>query len=314
MVYNLDTQLAFSIQSKLFEASDASIIGMSHAKTKLENDLIDVKALHAEKETQKFLSAATCGDLQANVKCETIERYEEADFVIWNGVKLQTYDSDFEKLSDVKNPYIETIQQLLNDYLPQIRVSDFDMFDQRLWNDGVDLIEANFISKMKSVIAELKFQTPRGVGLITIGREFFNLVKKIRDSAIWCTINESKPSMFWANILKDASMTMTVSLRDIIRSAIAIPAGSAAAEHLFGMLNYIKDSSRTTLSQENTNHIIRIRHNGPRIGAINIEPYTDKYLEKFECCDPLHVSGKVSKAAKKVKKLESENVYTNIFS
>ena len=106
--------------------------------------------------------------LQANVKCETIERYEEADFVIWNGVKLQTYDSDFEKLSDVKNPYIETIQQLLNDYLPQIRVSDFDMFDQRLWNDGVDLIEANFISKMKSVIAELKFQTPRGVGLITI--------------------------------------------------------------------------------------------------------------------------------------------------
>ena len=63
MVYNLDAQLAFSIQSKLFEASDASIIGMSHAKNKLENDLNDVKALHAEKETQKFLSAATCGDL-----------------------------------------------------------------------------------------------------------------------------------------------------------------------------------------------------------------------------------------------------------
>ena len=150
--------------------------------------------------------------------------------------------------------------------------------------------------------------------MITIEREFFNLVKKIRDSAIWCTINESKPSMFWANILKDASMTMTVSLREIIIPALAIPAGSAAAERLFGMLNYIKDSSRTTLSQENTNHIIRIRHNGPRIGAINIEPYTDKYLEKFERCDPLHVSGKVSKAAKKVKKLESENVYTNIFS
>ena len=109
----------------------------------------------------------------------------------------------------------------MDDYLPQIRVSDFDIFDQRLWNDGVDLIEANFISKMKSVIAELKFQTPRGVGLITIGREFFNLVKKIRDSAIWCTINESKPSMFWANVLKDASMTMTVSLRNITGFSIS---------------------------------------------------------------------------------------------
>ena len=57
----------------------------------------------------------------------------------------------------------------MDDYLPQIRLSDFDIFDQRLWN-GVDIIEANFISKMKSVIAELKFQTPRGVGLMTIGR------------------------------------------------------------------------------------------------------------------------------------------------
>ena len=77
------------------------------------------------------------------------------------------------------------------------------------------LLKPILSQKRKSVIAELKFQTPHGVGLITIGREFFNLVKKIRDSAIWCTINESKPSMFWANILKDASMTMTVSLRDI---------------------------------------------------------------------------------------------------
>jgi len=64
---------------------------------------------------------------------------------------------------------------------------------------------------------------------------------------------------------------MTVSLRDIIKSAIAIPGGSAAAECLFGILNYVKDSSRTTLSQEDTNHIIRIRHNGPRIGALIID-------------------------------------------
>ena len=37
------------------------------------HDLNDVKALHAEKETQKFLSAATCGDLQANVKCKQLK-------------------------------------------------------------------------------------------------------------------------------------------------------------------------------------------------------------------------------------------------
>ena len=108
---------------------------------------------------------------------------------------------------------------------------------------------------------------------------------------------------------------MTPTLRGIIKSALAIPAGSAAAERLFGMLNYIKDSFRSTLNQENTNHIIRVRHNGPRLGAIDIEPYADKYLENNERCDPLHVSGRVSKAARQAQeKMENENVYTSIFS
>ena len=167
MVYNLDTQLAFSIQSKVFESSDASIIGMSHAKTRLENDLRDVKALKADKETQKFLSEATCGDLQANIKCVTIENYERADFVVWKGIKLENHVSDYDNLSEIKDAYIDDIIMNLNGYLPEIRVNDFDLFDHRLWDDGVGINQANVNLKMKSVIAELKFKTPRGIGIGT---------------------------------------------------------------------------------------------------------------------------------------------------
>ena len=128
--------------------------------------------------------------------------------------------------------------------MPEIRANDFDLFDQRLWDNEVDIVPATIKLKMKSVLTELKFQTPRGVGFITLGKEYLDLVKKIRDSAIWCTINQDQPSMFWANILRDVSMTMTLTLRCIIRSALAIPASSAAAERLFGMLNYIKDADQ----------------------------------------------------------------------
>ena len=45
-------------------------------------------ALEGESETKKFLKEAVCGDLQANIKCNTIENYEQADFVVWKGIKL----------------------------------------------------------------------------------------------------------------------------------------------------------------------------------------------------------------------------------
>ena len=115
--------------------------------------------------------------------------------------------------------------------------------------------------------------------------------------------------MFWANILRDEGMKMTPTLRLMIRSAIAIPAGSAAAERSFGMMNYVKDSYRATLSDKNLNHFIRLRHNGPIAGALHLEPYVDKYLESHERCDALIEAGTVKKRNVKQDQLV-DNVHT----
>ena len=88
MVYNSDSQRAFSKQSKIFEASYASIVGMVNAKEQLVHDMEEVSALEGESMTKKFLSEAVCGDLQANIKCNSIENYEQAQFVVLKGVKL----------------------------------------------------------------------------------------------------------------------------------------------------------------------------------------------------------------------------------
>ena len=119
--------------------------------------------------------------------------------------------------------------------------------------------------------------------------------------------------MFWANVLSNNEMTMSDTVRTMIRSALAIPAGSAAAERSFGMMNYINDSYRATLSQENTNHLIRIRHNGPTAGGIRMKAYVEKYLETHERCDPLHQTGK-SRPKEAKEAIENENIYSTIFS
>ena len=80
--------------------------------TRLESDLRDVKDHHPEKETQKFLSDATCGNLQANIKCVTIDNYEEVGVVYRKGIKLEDHDSELDfYLSDIKHVYRDTIIQ-----------------------------------------------------------------------------------------------------------------------------------------------------------------------------------------------------------
>ena len=288
---------------------------MSHAKQKLITDMNNVAHLEEESGTKQFLSEAICSDVQANIKCNTIENYEAADFVISNGVKLINYPhSDYELLSDVRYTYVMSILELLEQYLPEIRINDFDLLDQRLWNDEVQITNQIVNEKMESIMRELKIQTPRGISFKRIGNEMFKLIKTIRQLPKWCRIFESTPSMFWANILRDENLAMTPILRDIIRSSLAIPAGSAAAERSFGLMNYVKTAHRARLSPENINHIVRIRHNGPIVGGIEMEPYADKWLESHERCDALHTTTRVkAKKDRTGDSLDNEIVYSTIF-
>ena len=204
----------------------------------------------------------------------------------------------------------------MKDYFPDIRINDFNLLDQRLWNNGVTLDETTVNEKMTSLINEMKIVRPPRMGPKTIGKEFLRLALKIRGSPEWCQINKSKPSLFWSNIFKNAEMQMTGVLEKIIKSAIAIPAGSAAAERIFGKMNYIKDAHRATLSPDHLEHIIRIRRNGPEVGGIRLEPYTDKYLDAGnERCDPLHKTGKRIKIETEVDyEDENDEIFSTIFS
>ena len=287
---------------------------MSHAKQQMIEDMHNVASLGEGTETKKFLSEAICSDLVRNIKCNTVDAYEAAGFVIWRGTKLVNYvESEYELLSDVQYPYVEMVLYLLESYLPEIRLTDFDLLDQRLWNSVVQIDENTVKSKTEAVMKELKVETPRGIGYKKIGKEMFNLIHEIRNMPDWCKMFESTPSMFWANIMRNDALTINPTVKQIIRSALAIPAGSAAAERSFGMMNYIKTSQRANLNEENINHIVRIRHNGPITGALNLEPYAKKFVESHERCDPLHdTTGKMKKKTAG-EPMEEEHIHSTIF-
>ena len=96
----------------------------------------------------------------------------------------------------------------------------------------------------------------------------------IRASTKWCTTNESTPTWFWSSILKNQEFVISDGLKDLIRTAMVIPVGSAAAERTFYQMNYIKTKQRARLTPKNIDHICRIRMNGPDVRCINIHLYT----------------------------------------
>ena len=132
MVFNIDVQGVFSDQSLVFQAKDDSIISFSRAKQEMVSDLNDLRYVDDKSELKKFLANAICDD---GNPCETIQGYEQSRVVTWrqeNGLSLQLVNKNcgaFDKLSEIKDGYIDTILDQLNDYIPEIQLMDFDILD-----------------------------------------------------------------------------------------------------------------------------------------------------------------------------------------
>ena len=128
--------------------------------------------------TKNFLSSTICDDGQA---CETIQGYEQSRTVSWHKSNGQTARFErknvkmFDKLSEIKEGYLNKITELLHQYLPEIEIMDFDMLDQRMWQD--QLTEKQVQDKLVSISKELKLLHQQGLGT-RLGLNYINLYQK----------------------------------------------------------------------------------------------------------------------------------------
>ena len=313
IAFNLDAQNVFVEQSLAFQSDDDSIISLSHSKQNMIAGIDSLRYMHDDSVTKKFLSSTVCDDGQA---CETIQGYEQSRTVSWHKSNGQTARFDrknvkmFDKLSEVKEGYLNKIMELLHQYLPEIEIMDFDLLDQRMWQD--QLTEKQVQDKLVSISKELKLPTPTRMGNV-VGTELYKLISEVKASPQWCRIQDSKPNWFWSDVLKNDNYIISEDLKNVIRSAMVIPLGSSSAERVFGILKYAKNAYRSRLSVENTDHTCRIRDNGPNVKQIGMRAYCLIYLQDNARCDPLFPQPKRSRPSDDDLDMDEKRSHSNIF-
>ena len=312
--YQIDVQAIFSKVSKIMQDNDESIVGFSHSKILIEEGLGSLRDPTNGEVTKELLSEASCN----GVPCLTLEQYEQSQNVVWKGVQLEDvwvrgicgYD-DFQKLSEIYNEYLDKIDFFLQQYMPEIKIMDFILLDNREWNNNWSYIEMK--KKMTGIMSVLKLTKP-----VTVVRELIKLIETIEQRGDWCTLQNSNPTWFWSKIMKDRNVVISQDLKQIIQSALAIAISSADAERVFSDMNYAKDKKRARLSLESTENIIRIKKNGPSPSSIDMSAYVADYLRFHERCDPLfdrsaRKRAKIGDQCEEDKKSTQASEYSKLF-
>ena len=106
----------------------------------------------------------------------------------------------FERLSNIKDSYMDKIIENLEVYIPLESLEFFELFNQKTWRRGVPIHEQQ--PKAEKYLQELsKFYNIQYTNEM-LG-SWYKLVESIYNSKFpWCLISNDKPSVFWMRILK----------------------------------------------------------------------------------------------------------------
>ena len=157
--------------------------------------------------------------------CETMEEFENADAVIWNGFDLLTNSEDMPLMSDYSDLYLDTIEEHTEQYFPEQDSKVLEILDQRLWN-SIELPEQEDLVKSKFEEAAYFLGMPNISS--TAQEEFLDIVSEFKENG--CQNIEDNPTQYYGWIIKEKMMKMSPALRTVLQRGIVIPMSSAEAE------------------------------------------------------------------------------------
>ena len=183
LVFNLDIQARFSIESLMFQKTLSSLIGQVEREYFLVTHLELLKNGGGE-QFDEFIKACKCGQLKTNlVNCNNLNEYETAKYVMYQDIELKKgRDYLYPKLSGFKIGYIDKIKEKLNEFFPRygndakarVPTQIFTPLNQAVWPDkknGIQTYEAGSIEEIAKI-----FGLPYTA---TLQDEFNRLVKTI---------------------------------------------------------------------------------------------------------------------------------------
>lgn len=263
--FNIEIQSCFSIESKIMQKKDDSVISQARAKTNLLQGIKKMRNLgQTDGEVHKFLTQqAICFDDEdlADIFIMT----ESDNIKIRKEAKKAKNEEDRQQILQRLVPNPKTFCDTLLRYdtasfvvWRHLKFSEnlrkfpkLSTFKNRYIKKLVKLAEKYYpedeMSNFEALdqrfwnddtdVEQLLPKIRKIANLLnivddTIEEAFEALYKAIKDDTnLWCTIHTSNPINFWSNVIR--MLDTTSSLRYLIQSSLVIPLGSAEAERAF---------------------------------------------------------------------------------
>lgn len=263
--FNIDIQTSFSIESKIMQKKDDSIISQARAKYYLLDEINKMLMIEETTgETQKFLtSEAMCFDDEdiADIFIFTEKANAEITKKAAKATTPKEKEEILERLAPNPKPYCDSLEhydaspvivwrlQKFKTHLKNFKkLSSFkDDYIDKLNNfvdhyypetemqhfEALDQRFWNDAFDVETLIPDIKkIAKLLSIEDENIGQAFVDLFNVIKGrSDLWCNIHASNPVDFWGAILREVEVPS--SLKHLIKSSLVIPLSSAEAERAF---------------------------------------------------------------------------------
>ncbi|KYN04692.1 hypothetical protein ALC62_04434 [Cyphomyrmex costatus] len=212
------------------------------------------------------------------IKKTDLINFKFKDYVI--RVEAIDFGYSFEQATSGLNNYeLKVIKERCRDFL----ISLCEQLQSRI-PDNIKLLEKISLLSPQLATSQIK---PNITELVAA---FKNICKDI-DTTVdeWNLLHMKKwnqlstPEEFWIEVFEYQNSVGQKQFGNIARFVLAmlcLPFSNASVEHLFSMMNIIKNKLRNRIAVKTRNAIMRIRCNMPQGGCVNFKP-TVNMLKKF---------------------------------
>ena len=204
------------------------------------------------------------------IECESIEEFYDSEHLKYQNVELindRGYDEDIVPfLYEIRDRFLNDIISQIKQYFPVKELSLFKIFAPSEFPTNIAGSLSYGVREISNLCRIFKLKDCEDLLI-----DWAKLIESIISHEYFCELRSGNTEtyVFWSRFLKFKSINWTLKTKQLIRTVLVIPIGSADAERGFSIMNHIKHERRARLTSKHLEDAMRIRIN------------TEDEIEKF---------------------------------
>ena len=217
--------------------------------------------------------------------CSEMEIHN-SDHVKWRGIELAPKNAEdgISRLHDVRASTIDKVLEQIESYSKdKDQLRDLSTLDPENFPAQLDQMETYGSDGIRGVAKYLNYGEDFQNDLQAEWKIFLQTLAPhpdfIRDRRLVAQ-KKMDAKAFWHSWLnKGYDFPIPHKVRKIVHICLALAGSSADCERSFSIMKHIRPQSRNQLRPESISHLMRIKYNGPPLEKLNVQYYTEKWLE-----------------------------------